>query len=327
MTANFMVILMGACGCALLRVVIVHHETRMDDSRYPTEQRQNDAKKETSDASGHQHSKRRKYHAEKIAERFHNLVTRHQSLVTLFQFVIFDHRIRQQIATKLVQPRFKLAVLPFDLDLHVFPDSNAAHFRHSQMAHRVTHRVSLRIQHGGLWHHDHPGVHHRTILRRSAATSAIAAIYFKTTTSRMPFRRRTFTPTSPSSCLVSRRSTLASPTFRPRMPTCGRNCGKNGFENTSFRSGANTSRPRHASSKRNTAPEAHACGAQATGYKVGDSPGRRGKPQNSSGRRCKSKKMLACIKPASTMAADPLSSYLAKPAAIRELSCGQIEPL
>ena len=35
--------LMRACGCALLRVVIVHHETRMDDPRYPAEQRQNDA--------------------------------------------------------------------------------------------------------------------------------------------------------------------------------------------------------------------------------------------------------------------------------------------
>ena len=62
------------------------------------------------------------------------------------QFVIFGHRIRQQIATKLLQPRFKFAVLPFDLDLHVFPDSNAAHFRHSQVTHRVTHRVSLRIR-------------------------------------------------------------------------------------------------------------------------------------------------------------------------------------
>jgi len=35
--------LMRACGCAPLRVVIVHHETRMDDPRYPAEQRQNDA--------------------------------------------------------------------------------------------------------------------------------------------------------------------------------------------------------------------------------------------------------------------------------------------
>jgi len=67
MTANFMLILTRACGCALLRVVIVHHETRMDDSRYPTEQRQNDAEKKTRDAPGHQHCKRRKYHTEKIS--------------------------------------------------------------------------------------------------------------------------------------------------------------------------------------------------------------------------------------------------------------------
>src|SRR5262249_26761035 len=98
-------------------------------------------------------------------------------------------------------------------------------------------------------------------------------------------------------------------------------------EKTSLRSGAKTSSPRHACSKRKTAAEAHACGAQATGYNVGASPGRRGKPQNSSGRRCKSKKMLASIIPASTMATDPLRSYLANPAAIKELSCGQIEPL
>ena len=73
MTANFMVILMRARGCALLRVVIVHHETGVDNPWYPTEQRQNDAQKETRDASCHQHGKRRKYHAEKILERFHKL--------------------------------------------------------------------------------------------------------------------------------------------------------------------------------------------------------------------------------------------------------------
>ena len=30
-------------GGALFGVIIVHHETRMDDPRYPTEHRQNDA--------------------------------------------------------------------------------------------------------------------------------------------------------------------------------------------------------------------------------------------------------------------------------------------
>src|SRR5580765_2100973 len=123
-----------------------------------------------------------------------------------------------------MQPRFKLAVLPFDLDLHVFPDSNAAHFRHSQVAHGVTHRVSLRVQHGRFWHDDHLGVHHRTILRRSAATSAITAIYFKTTTSRMPFRRRTIflafyvrhTPTKTRARFAFKASRNASGSTAPR---------------------------------------------------------------------------------------------------------------
>jgi len=75
---------MRVCGCALLRVVIIHYETRMDDSRYPAQQRQNDAKKKTRDASGHQHRKRRKYHTEKISERFHKLFLFRPVFVFLF---------------------------------------------------------------------------------------------------------------------------------------------------------------------------------------------------------------------------------------------------
>src|ERR1043166_7902144 len=60
-----------------------------------------------------------------------------------------------------MQARLKLATLAFDLNLHVLADSHAPHLRHSQVAHGVTHRVSLRIQHGGFWHDDHLGVHHR----------------------------------------------------------------------------------------------------------------------------------------------------------------------
>ena len=74
MTAKFMVILMRACGCAFFRVVIVHDETRMDDSRYPAEQRQNEAEEETRDAPGHQHRQWRKNHAEKISQGFHYAV-------------------------------------------------------------------------------------------------------------------------------------------------------------------------------------------------------------------------------------------------------------
>ncbi|MFN8586018.1 MAG: hypothetical protein U0446_11990 [Dehalococcoidia bacterium] len=44
-------------------------------------------------------------------------------------------------------------------------------------------------------------------------------------------------------------------------------------------------RPRQASRSMKTAPAAHDCGRQATGYCVGPWPSRRSKPQNSSGMR------------------------------------------
>src|SRR5215467_4016461 len=89
--------------------------------------------------------------------------------------------------------------------------------------------------------------------------------YFKTTTFSSPSRRSTFTPTSPSLCLVSKRSARASATFNPRIVTCWRKRGRIGFENVSLRSEAETLKPRQASSKRNTAADAQDCGAQATG--------------------------------------------------------------
>src|SRR5439155_21818791 len=125
-------------------------------------------------------------------------------------------------------------------------------------------------KHSCLCHHNHYCLHHFTIsaegwIRPVATLTPHKRIfYFKTTISTSPSRRSTSTPQSPSSCLVSRRSTRASATFKSRIVNCGRNGGKSGFENTSFRSGAEMLKPRHASSKRNTAPDAHACGAQAT---------------------------------------------------------------
>jgi hypothetical protein len=73
----------------------------MNDPWYPTEQRQNEAEKETRDPSGHQYCKRRKHDAEKISEGFHKLflsLSLSFRLSVLFglvfqQFIIFDHRI------------------------------------------------------------------------------------------------------------------------------------------------------------------------------------------------------------------------------------------
>ena len=75
-----------------------------------------------------------------------------------------------------------------------------------------------------------------------------------------------------------------------------------------FRSAPLISRARQASRTRNASQDAHVWGEQETGYKVGLSPGRRWKPQNSSGSRCSSKKMLASKRPARIFAASRFGS-------------------
>jgi hypothetical protein len=62
-----------------------------------------------------------------------------------------------------MQARFKVSVLSLNIDLHVFADPYAAHLWHSQVPHRITDCVSLRIEHRCLWHHNHFGVHRLTV--------------------------------------------------------------------------------------------------------------------------------------------------------------------
>ena len=59
--------------CASLRVIIVHHQARVNNSRDPPQQRQNEAQEETGDTSGHEHRQRRENDAEEISQCFHRL--------------------------------------------------------------------------------------------------------------------------------------------------------------------------------------------------------------------------------------------------------------
>src|SRR6266496_850144 len=68
-----------------------------------------------------------------------------------------------------MQSRFKISVLSLNIDLHVFANSDAAHLRHSQMSHRITNRVALRVEHRRFWHHDHLCLHLRTIFAAGRA--------------------------------------------------------------------------------------------------------------------------------------------------------------
>src|SRR5205809_4183596 len=83
----------------------------------------------------------------------------------LLQLVIFDHRIRQQIAAKTMQTRFKIYILPLNIDLHVFTDPYGPHLWHSQVPHRIPNCAALGDEHGFLWHHNHFCLHTSPYLR------------------------------------------------------------------------------------------------------------------------------------------------------------------
>ena len=80
-------------------------------------------------------------------------------LLYFLELVIFDHRIREQIATKSAQPFLKIDIFAINLYFHVLADPDAAHFRHSQMSHRVADGISLRIEHRFLRFDDHVNFH------------------------------------------------------------------------------------------------------------------------------------------------------------------------
>src|SRR4051812_48767406 len=119
----------------------------------------------------------------------------------------------------------------------------------------------------------------------------------------------------------------------PRPPPQLRNhptptpLGSRGRSNRTCECTPSTVSPRHDSKSMNTDPAAHACGLHATGYGVGPFPACRGNPQYSSGSRCRSEYDAAPKHARNTRSAASLNPYLANPAAIIPLSCGQIDPL
>ena len=79
--------------------------------------------------------------------------------------------------TKILEDRLglpfdKIDFVTFGFDLHVFPDSNAADLRHSQMSHGITNGISLRIENCLLRFNYYVDLHLHTLTRNFAATSA-----------------------------------------------------------------------------------------------------------------------------------------------------------
>ncbi|EDS88112.1 hypothetical protein BURPSS13_C0002 [Burkholderia pseudomallei S13] len=91
-----------------------------------------------------------------------------------------------------------------------------------------------------------------------------------------------------TTCPSTRRNvsdTLSPPTRRSSTRSQSTPSGSSGRSTRTSPRAASTEMPRQACSIMNGAPAAHACGRHATGYAVGGSPRRRGKPQKSSGSR------------------------------------------
>ena len=106
--------------------------------------------------------------------------------------------------------------------------------------------------------------------------------YMTTTISTSPLLRSTFTLTS-CSWRTTARSTLASAILRLRILASFRKGGSQGRTKEILEAIPSIVNPRLAWKSRNTDAADHACGAQATGYRMGPSPGSREKPQNNSG--------------------------------------------
>jgi O-acetylserine/cysteine efflux transporter len=58
-----------------------------------------------------------------------------------------------------VQPLLEIDIFSIEIDFHILADPNAPDFRHTEVAHGVAHRISLRIEHRFLRFNDHVNFH------------------------------------------------------------------------------------------------------------------------------------------------------------------------
>src|SRR5436309_2466210 len=70
-TAKFIIDLTRYSSSALFLMIIVHHQTGVDDARDPSQQGEDNTQKKTAHPTGQQNRERRQHHTEKISQRFH----------------------------------------------------------------------------------------------------------------------------------------------------------------------------------------------------------------------------------------------------------------
>src|SRR5437588_353816 len=93
--------------------------------------------------------------------------------ISFHDLIIFNHRIRKQIAAKIIEPRIEIRSLIVNLDLEILADPHRIYLRHAQMLHRIAHRCALRIEHGGFRRDEDFDLHVPIFGVGAVATSAI----------------------------------------------------------------------------------------------------------------------------------------------------------
>lgn len=85
--------------------------------------------------------------------------------------VIFDDRVREEIAAKFMQSRLDVAPGTFHIDLEIFAHADRENFRHPKVLHRISDCYALRIQNRCFRCYDHLHLHPLNINARGHPTS------------------------------------------------------------------------------------------------------------------------------------------------------------
>ena len=87
--------------------------------------------------------------------------------------IVLNHRVREQLPAKLVQPLLHFSAVSIYLDLKIFSDPHAPDLRHSEMLHCFFHGRSLRVKDRGLRCNDNPRFHAANLGAQGAADNDV----------------------------------------------------------------------------------------------------------------------------------------------------------
>jgi hypothetical protein len=167
--------LSGQGANALLISIVADHEKSVNYARKPDAKREKDADNKTPFSPSEKDRQRGTNEAEQEvhddedewdSRRF--CPTLHPQRSTLKdQPVVFDDRVRKQIATNFVKLSLRLCAIEFEFD--EFSHTGAFDGRQAVVVDGIADRHSLWVEHALLWEHDYLGFHFGGQTRSEAA--------------------------------------------------------------------------------------------------------------------------------------------------------------